>query len=307
MISKTARANLALSLAAVFWGVTFIFQREAMAHLTPLAYGGIRFTVGALALLPFALPRALKLAGSADDAAKMLRGWLCGGLISGGFIFAGASFQQYGLLWTTAGKAGFITSLYVVLAPLILRLAGQKISPGEAAGIALAVGGLYLLSFTGGFSPAPGDGLVLIGAFIWAGHILALSWLSPRMDSLVLGAGQALVCGLMGLAAAAAMDQWPSRAALAAAWFDILWGGLFSVTLGFTCQVIGQKDAKPVPAAIIMQMEAVVAAVAGWLFLNEVMTPRMLTGAVVMLAGMMISQLWPIMTRNSRDWKAPPA
>ncbi len=295
-MSKTLQANIALSLAAFFWGTTFIFQKEVMDHLTPLAYGGLRFTIGALLLMPLAVPRALKLLAAERAPGRMIRWWLAGGAISGIFIFGGNLLQQYGLMWTTAGKAGFITSLYVVLVPLILRLTGQKILPGESLGVLLAVAGLYLLSFTNLTTLAPGDGLVLIGAFVWAGHVLALSWLSPRMDSIVLGAGQALICGLFGLLGAAAMGEWPSWADIQNSRLELLWGSLLSVTLGFTLQVVGQKNAKPAPAAIIMQMEAVVAAIAGWLILGEIMSGRMLIGALLMLAGMTISQLWPIMT-----------
>lgn len=295
-MNKTLKANIALSLAAFFWGATFIFQKEVMAHLSPLAYGGLRFTLGALLLMPLALPRAAKLLAAENDRRGMLRWWLMGGLISGGFIFAGVSFQQYGLLWTTAGKAGFITSLYVVLVPLILRLTGHKIQLGEGFGAFLAVAGLYLLSFTGIITLAPGDGLVLIGAFLWAGHVLALGWLSPKIDSIILGAGQALVAGLLALLGTAIMGQWPTWADLYSSRVALLWGSLLSVTLGFTLQVVGQKNAKPAPAAIIMQMEAVVAAIAGWLLLGEIMNSRMLAGALLMLAGMLISQLWPIMT-----------
>jgi len=305
LFSKSVQANIALSLAAFFWGTTFIFQRQAMDHLAPLAYGGLRFTIGALCLMPLALPRARKLFAASDNPGQLIRLWLTGAAISGGCIFIGVSFQQYGLLWTTAGKAGFITSLYVVLVPLILRCFGQKISLGEAIGAVLAVIGLYLMSFTAGLtSLSRGDALVLFGALIWAGHVLSLGWLAPKMDSIILGMGQALFCGLMGLTAAAVTGQWPALASIQAAWLDILWGSVFSVTLGFTLQVVGQKHAKPAPAAIILQMEAVVAALAGWLILKEVMTIRLVTGATIMLAGMLISQLWPIWVR-SRNTRPP--
>ncbi|MGL4209401.1 MAG: DMT family transporter [Candidatus Adiutrix sp.] len=297
-MTKTTKANLALFLAAFFWGTTFIFQREAMNYLSPLAYSGIRFAVGGLALLPLAIPRAFNLIKQESNPAQLVRFWLMGSFLSGTMIFVGVNFQQYGLVWTTAGKAGFITSLYVVFVPLILRFSGQKITIGEGLGAALAVVGLYLLSFTGFMAVGGGDVLVLAGALIWAFHVLTLGWLAPRMDALVLGAGQALVCGLMGLFATALLGQWPSWAALSEARLHILWGSILSVTLGFTLQVVGQKAAKPAPAAIIMQMEAVIAAFTGWLILNEIMTARMLTGAAVMLIGMLISQLWPILTRR---------
>lgn len=301
-LSKGARANIALSLAAFFWGTTFIFQRGAMDHLGPLAYGGIRFLLGGLALFPLVLPRALKVLNSAYNPTEVRRMWLTGSLLSGGFIFAGVTLQQYGLIWTTAGKAGFITSLYVILVPLILRLMGHKIMLGEGMGAVLAVIGLYLLSFTGIFGLSLGDGLVLLGAFVWAGHVLAVAWLAPKMDCLVLGTGQALVCGLLSLAGAFLFGQWPSWGDISGAWLNIFWGSIFSVTLGFTLQVMGQKDADPAPAAVILQIEAVVAMLAGCLVLGEVITGRMIIGSILMLAGMLISQLWPILSRK-RSYK----
>lgn len=296
VISKTARANIALSLAAFFWGTTFIAQSRAMDSLSPMAFGGLRFALGAFCLLPLAAGRIARLIRGSEDPPRLVRTWMMGSLLSGAILFVGISFQQYGLLWTTAGKAGFITSLYVVLVPIILRFMGHKIVPGEAIGCVLALTGLYLLSFTSGlFSLSLGDGLVLIGAFVWAAHVLALGRLAPRMDAIILGMGQALICGLLSLLAAAFLGEWPAWAEIRMAWADIVWAGLLSVALGFTLQVIGQKDAKPAPAAIIMQMEAVVAVVAGALFLGEVITLRMFVGMAVMLSGMLISQLWPIM------------
>ena len=298
MITKTAQANIALSLAAFFWGTTFIAQSRAMDNLSPMAYGGLRFTLGALCLLPLAFWRARKLIGESGDRRGLIRLWFLGAGVSGGILFLGISLQQYGLVWTTAGKAGFITSLYVVLVPVILRLMGYKIVAGEAIGAGLALTGLYLLSFTSGLSSLSlGDGLVLIGAWVWAGHVLTLGWFSPKMDSIILGLGQALVCGFLNLVGTVILGQWPAWANVTAAWLDIVWGGIFSVALGFTLQVIGQKNAAPAPAAIILQMEAVVAAVAGALFLNEVITFRMFMGMTIMLAGMLISQLWPILAK----------
>lgn len=288
------KANLALFLAAMFWGTTFIFQREAMDYMTPMAYSGVRFLLGAVLLLPFALRRAGNLFRTPERAPSSMRYHLVGCLISGGFIFVGLAFQQYGLVWTTAGKAGFITSLYVVLVPFIMLLIGHKILVGEILGAVLAVIGLYLLSFTGLTSLAPGDGLVLIGAFVWAGQVISLSFLSPKMDWLILGTGQALVCGILSFASAVVLGETPTLAQLSDSWICILWGGIFSVTFGFTLQVVGQKHASPAASAIILQMEAVIAAITGWLFLKEVMTPRMVLGAAVMLAGLLISQLWGI-------------
>lgn len=297
-LNQSAKSDLALCLAALLWGTTFIFQRQAMDHLSPLAYTGIRFFVGALALSPFAFSRARQLLAESPQPAKLAKSWLGSCLIAGSLIFVGIAFQQYGLLWTTAGKAGFITSLYVVLVPLIMVVLGRKILLGEALGAVLAVFGLFLLSFTDDFNLAPGDGLELIGAFVWAGHVLCLGKFSPRMDSLVLGTGQALVCAVFGLLAMLLLGETPTLQATADCWTPILWGGIISVAIGYTLQVVGQRHANPAAASIILQMEAVVAAITGWLILDEVMSGRMVTGALVMLAGMLLSQLWPILRKS---------
>lgn len=300
-MNKALKADAALFLAAFFWGTTFIFQRQAMDHLSPLAYTAVRFLLGALALMPLVIPRARRALAETGDRPRLLRLWAKGCGAAGCFLFVGIAFQQYGLVWTTAGKAGFITSLYVVLVPIILLLAGRKILFGEMLGAVLAVAGLYLLSFSDRMELSYGDGLVLIGACVWAGHVLCIGWFSPKMDSVVLGAGQALVCGVISAFGTLVLEQLPSLAVLADAWLSILWGGIFSVALGFTLQVVGQRNANPAAAAIILQMEAVIAAVAGWLLLSERMTGRMIVGAVVMLAGFLVSQLWPIFFAKTSD------
>ncbi|MCC8179530.1 MAG: DMT family transporter [Planctomycetes bacterium] len=299
--NRKLKADLALLMAAIFWGTTFIVQREAMDFMSPLAYTGLRFTLGALALLPLALYRARVVFRHAYKPVETVKTSLTGCLVAGSVLFVGISLQQYGLVWTTAGKAGFITSLYVVLVPLIMMGMGRKILLGEGIGAFLAVLGLYLLSFTDDMTLAPGDGLVLAGAVVWAAHVLCVGWFSPKMDSIILGAGQGLVCGILALFGAAILGQIPSWHTLSQSWLTVLWGGIFSVTLGFTLQVIGQKNANPAAAAIILQMEAVIAAIAGWLVLEEKMTGRMLAGAIVMLAGMLVSQLWPLLTKKEKQ------
>lgn len=292
MGSKAFLSGLALFMAAFFWGVSFIFQRQAMAFMSPLAYLGIRFTLGALPLLPFAIGKLRRERRASARPGPFLRRNLLYSLGAGAVVFAGGVLQQYGILWTTVAKTGFITSLYVVLVPVLLLAAGRRILAGEILGAVLAAAGLFLLSFTDSLTLSPGDALVLIGAFVWAGQVIYLAWASPRMDPFVLGAGQALVCGLLGLAGMAVLGQIPDAADLVAAWPVLLGGSLVSVTLGFTLQVIGQRGASPSAAAIILQLEAVFAALGGWLFLDEGMTARMMLGAAVMLAGVLVSQLW---------------
>lgn len=290
-MKETTRANLALFAAAVFWGCGFIFSRDAMNYMSPLAYSGLRFFLGCIPLVIMAIPRMRRQLAEAEDRRALTRVWKIGILWAGALIFLGTFFQQYGMVWTSAGKAGFITSLYVVIVPFLMLVAGTRISLGQGLGALLAVAGLYLLSSTESLSLGRGDGWVIIGAFLWAGHVLCVGYFSPKMDSIVLGAGQAAVCAVIALTATFAFGEFPSLEMLRAAWID----GIFSVTVGFTLQVLGQKKANPAAAALILQLEAVVAAIAGWLILKEYMTGRMILGAVVMTAGVVLCQLWPIL------------
>lgn len=291
--NKAILAGTALFLAAFLWGLSFIFQRDAMNHMTPFAYIGLRFFFGALPLIPFAIKRLRTRIVLSPEPGKTLRNNLLGGCLAGTIVFAASTLQQYGLIWTTVAKAGFITSLYVVLVPLILLFFGRKVQIGECIGAVLALVGLFLLSITDSFTLALGDSLVLVGALVWASHVICLGWISPLMDPFVLGTGQSLVCGVLGLILIAVRHEVPSLDAIQAAFPTLLGGSFLAVTLGFTLQIFGQKNASPSAAAIILQLEAVFAAFFGWIILGESMTSQMLLGAAIMFAGVLITQLWP--------------
>lgn len=289
--SLCARGNLCLLMACLAWGTTFVVQKTAMAHLGPFTYSGMRFLLGALFLLPLVVHRLRKRQGLEPSAPPGKISLLLGAsALTGLLVFAGINLQQIGLISSTAGKGGFITGLYVIIVPALGLLAGQRAGAGEWLGALLALGGLYLLSVTSGFTLAPGDGWLLAGAIVWACQVFSLGWLSPKLDSLILAFGQALVCALLSLAVAVALEE-PRMEDMRAAAFDLVYGGIVSVGLGFTLQVAGQKYASAGHAAIIMQFEAVIAVLAGWYFLGEVMTIRGLAGCGLMLAGMLVSGL----------------
>ncbi|MBU2489446.1 MAG: DMT family transporter [Proteobacteria bacterium] len=290
MDAKALRGNLLLFTAALVWGATFVAQRQGMDHMGPLTFSGVRFLAGALCLLPLAMMARRR---GFLKAAIAGRPWLplWGSLLSGTLMALGINFQQVGLVWTTAGKAGFITGLYVVIVPVFGLFWKQRPGPGVWVGAPLAAAGLYFLSVTGGFTLAKGDGWVLVCAFAWAFQVLAVGWLSPRMDSFVLAFGQALVCAAWSLALAFVLED-PTLASLKAAWFPLAFGSIASVAVGFTLQVIGQRDAPPAHAAIILQLESVFAALAGWAILGEIMGDRALLGAGLMMTGMVTAQVW---------------
>ena len=285
------RGNIYLFLAAFFWGTTFVVQRTAMDHLGPFTYSGIRFLLGSLFLLPLALYRFRNRRPS-EWQRKKLGKWLpvWGSLLAGTLVFFGINLQQIGLVSSTAGKGGFITGLYVIIVPVIGLFLGQRVNVGVWIGAPLAVVGLYLLSVTDTFTLAPGDGWILACAVVWAFQVVTVGWLSLRIDSIILAVGQSLVCALLSLGVGLSIEQ-VSLGAVMNAGFDLVYGGIVSVGLGFTLQVAGQKYAPPTHAAIIMQLEAVFAALSGWFFLQEILSIRALAGAALMLVGMLVAQL----------------
>jgi drug/metabolite transporter (DMT)-like permease len=258
-----------------------------MEHLGPFAFNGIRFALGSLSLLPLIIARRRRgAAPCAPAAAPHLLGW---GLLAGAVLFGGASLQQMGIVYTTAGKAGFITGLYVVLVPLTGLLWGQRAGRGRWIGALLAVAGLYLLSVTGRFTIARGDLLVLISAAFWAAHVQLIGWLSPKLDSLKLAAIQFAVCSLLSLGVALIGETIRLVDVIQAA-IPIVYGGLASVGVAYTLQVVVQKTAHPAHAAILLSLESVFALLGGWLLLGETLGLRGLTGCALMLAGMLVSQ-----------------
>lgn len=285
------KADSLLMLTAVIWGGAFVAQRVGMDHVGPLTFNGVRFALGVLTLLPLALrgDRAAEKGALERFSSKQA---VLGGGLAGLVLFGGATLQQVGLVYTTAGKAGFITGLYVVIVPLFGMLWKQWPGWGGWVGASMAAVGLFFLSVTEDFNLAPGDAWVLAGAFLWATHVLILGWLSPKVDVLKLACAQYAVCCCLSLIVAG-LTETITIDGLRQATIPILYGGVMSVGVAYTLQVVAQKVAPPTHAAIILSLEAVFAALAGWLILGEVLTSRGLLGCGLMLAGMVVAQLWP--------------
>ncbi len=286
------RANFLLLLTAVIWGFAFVAQRSGMEFVGPFTFNAIRFLIGGLALVPLmaAMDRRRGAAGVAIVPLRG-RGIVLGGALAGLFLFSAATLQQMGIAFTTAGKAGFITSLYVVLVPLLGLVFGHRPPAAVWAGAVLAAAGLYFLTIEGGFRMAWGDVLVLGGAFLWAGHVLLLGRLSPGTDPVKLAFAQFMACAALSAVAAVLLET-TTVADLQAALLPILYAGIMSVGVGYTLQVVAQGHARPADAAIILSLEAVFAVIGGWLLLSEALTARALFGCGLMMAGIVISQLF---------------
>ncbi len=290
METRNLRADLTLLLVAAIWGFAFVAQRLGMDHLGPFGFNGCRFLLGAVSLLPLLLlfrPKA-----GATEPRAMLRGSISAGVI----LFLGASLQQAGLLWTSAGNAGFITGLYIIIVPLLGLLLGHMTRLNTWLGGLLAVIGLYLLTVTtnsgADFTINSGDLLVLGSAFFWAAHVVVIGRLASQLDNLRLAIIQFMICALLSFIVALIFEQDSlTLSNITLAWQPIAYAGLLSVGVAYTLQVVAQRDAPASHAAIIMSLEAVFAAIGGWWLLEEDFSHRAMIGCSLMLAGMIVSQL----------------
>jgi drug/metabolite transporter (DMT)-like permease len=289
-------ADVLLLVTAVVWGCSFVALRSGMRSMGPFAYSGVRFALGTLSLLPLlAWTRRHRVAPRPEPGAPLPlgpRGQVLWSALVGVILFGAANLQQVGLVTTTAGNAGFITSLFVILVPLVRFLHGWPVGRSVWAGAALALAGLYFLSVGPGFAMARGDLLCLAAALFWTGQILLINRLVARMEALAIAVGQFATCAALSLVAAAAWEPAPFAGVRAAA-IPILYGGLLSIGGGYTLQIIAQKHARPTHASIIMAMQALFAGLGGVLLLGEPWTPRLAAGGLLMLAGMVVSQLGP--------------
>jgi len=276
-----------LLLAAAIWGFAFVAQRAGMEHVGPFTFNGIRFLLGAAAIVPFLRVRRRVVAVSiAEPLGRVAWGVALAGLV----LFVSATLQQTGVVYTTAGKAGFVTGLYVVIVPLIGLLRRQKVGLAVWCGVGFALGGLYLLTITGRFGVDLGDGLVLASAFGWAIHVHIVGWLAERARPLVVAAVQFAICGTLSLAIALVVETIVIERLMQAA-VPILYAGLLSTGVAYTLQVIAQRRVSPARAGIVFSLEGAFAVLGGWALLGETMTGRMLVGCALMLIGMIVSQI----------------
>ncbi|CAM3910649.1 DMT family transporter [Cohnella lubricantis] len=287
---KSWISNLLLLLTACIWGFAFVAQRQGMSSTGPFTYNAVRFALAALSLIPLIVWLDRRSGRTAVQKKAANRSAAANGLWVGLFLFAGASLQQIGLLYTTAGKAAFVTGLYMVIVPFLGLFLKQRLGLNGWAGAVLALIGLYLLCVTDGLRLGKGDWFELIGAFFWAGHILIIDKLSRNTDPLRLSFVQIAVCSVLSFIVAAAAETIELSGLLEAA-VPILYGGICSVGIAYTLQIIGQKNAQPTQAAIILSMETVFAAIGGYLILNELLGTRGVLGCLLMFGGMLIPQL----------------
>lgn len=286
---------------AVIWGAAFVAQSIGARYLGPFAFGSIRFFLGSLVLVPVML---ISRRGKPQGEDAPLSEYLKAGLICGAALFAGATLQQYGLMYSTAGNAGFVTALYIVLVPLFgFVFLKRRLAARTLVAVLVATAGVYFLCVSASFTVNKGDLYTMAGSVCWAVQILALERFSHRLDGLKFALFEFMTCSIMSGAAALIFEN-TTWSDIEAAALPLLYCGLLSVGVGFTAQIICVKYTDPVVASLIMSAESPFAALFGWLILGESMGPRQLAGAAMVFAAVILAQLPPRGRRKTTP--APP-
>ncbi len=290
MESNKLRYDFILLLAAVIWGFAFVAQRVGMDYIGPFTYTAVRFTLGTIVLIPLLLFRKHEpFKGAPLSRSSRVRIIVLQFLL-GMILFGGISFQQYGLQFTTAGNAGFITGLYVVFVPVVALFFGQKNKLTIWVGMALTIIGLYFLSVSENFTINRGDYFVAVCALFWTVHVLVVGYLAPKTDPIRTAFIQFLICSVLSWIVAFGWENVQTGAILNA-YIPVLYGGIMSVGIAYTLQIVAQQHAHPAYASIILSLEALFAVIGGWLILSEPMTSRIILGCCLMLAGMVVVQV----------------
>lgn len=286
------RQSFLLFLTSVIWGVAFVAQSAGMAYVGPFTYNGVRSVLGGLVLLPciVLLDRVRGIAKNNANGIQNRNQLFLGGLSCGLILFAASSFQQFGIQYTSVGKAGFITAMYILLVPVMGIFIHKKAGLNVWIGVAFAVCGLYLLCMKTGFRLEKGDSLVLVCAVIFSLHILVIDYFSPKVDGVRMSCIQFWVCGVLSLICSFLFET-PELHSILAAWKPVCYGGIMSCGVAYTLQIIGQRNMNPTVASLILSLESVVSVVAGFLILHQTMSRRELLGCCLMVAAIVMAQL----------------
>lgn len=296
-----------LLLTAAIWGVAFVAQSVGMDYVGPFTFNTVRSLLGGIVLIPcIVLLKRINVgskdtAGAAEhasgDPAGQRKVLLTGGVACGVLLCIASNLQQVGIMYTSVGKSGFITAMYIVLVPVLGIFLKKKAGIKIWCSVAIAVGGLYLLCMTdSGFSIQKGDLLLLLGAVIFSFHILTIDYFSPKVDGVKMSCIQFFTCGILSMVCMFLFEQ-PQIGAILQAWMPIVYAGVLSCGVAYTLQIVGQKGMNPTVASLILSMESVISVIAGWLILHQKLSGRELLGCVLMFAAIILVQL-PERERN---------
>lgn len=291
---KTSLKNsLLLLLTAAIWGVAFVAQSVGMDYVGAFTFNSVRCLIGAVVLLPviWFLNRQNPPAEQTEQEKTAGRKTLfIGGAACGTALFLASNFQQFGIKYTTVGKAGFITACYIVIVPILGLFLKRKCSSYIWTAVIMALIGLYLLCITDGFSIGKGDLLVLICAFLFSFHILIIDHFSPRVDCVKMSCIQFLVAGILSGILAMIFEN-PDFTNIAAAWIPLLYAGVMSCGVAYTLQIVGQKGMNPTVASLILSLESCISVLAGWIILGQSLSMREIIGCIIMFAAIILAQL----------------
>lgn len=288
--------SLELLLVAFIWGVAFVAQSVGGEQVGSFTFNSARALIGGIVLLPviFFMDRQKKKELGAEkfeeqkgDKKTLLLGGICCGIM----LAIATNFQQYGISFTTVGKAGFITALYIIIVPVLGIFLKKRAGIKVWIGVALATAGLYLLCMTSErFSLSKGDLLVLVCAGFFSVHILLIDYFSPKVDCVRMSCIQFFVCGIISMVPAFLLEN-PTISGLLAGWLPLLYAGVLSCGVAYTLQIIGQKGMDPTVASLILSLESVFSVLAGWLLLHQTMSRREIMGCVLMFSAIILAQL----------------
>jgi drug/metabolite transporter (DMT)-like permease len=303
MTNKKLISNFMLILTAIIWGTAFVAQSIAHDHIGTFTFNAARNIVGALVLIPYIIiANILKRNNSTEsdlenkeklnfyDRFKLNKNLIIGGILCGLALFGGSTFQQFGIKYTSAGKSGFITALYIIFVPAFGIFLKKKVPFKIWLCILIALVGFYLISIKDGFVINKGDLLTLICSFFFALHILVIDYYSPKVDGVIMSCIQFFVTGLISLMLSFIFES-PQMSSLLAAWKPILYVGVFSCGIAYTLQIVGQKNTEPVTASLILSMESVFAVIAGWLILKQGLLVKEAIGCLLVFTAIIITQL----------------
>lgn len=289
-LNKTIKSTSILMLTAIIWGTAFVAQRAGMDFVGPFFFNGARMVLGALTVI------IVYVITSRKNPFKVDKVTLMGGIVAGLVLFTASSLQQVGLVFTSAGKSGFLTTLYIVLVPILGMFIGHKNHWNTWVSVGIATVGLYFLSVTEKLTIAPGDTILLIGAIFWATHILVIDNYVAKADVVQLSYIQFAIVAIISLAICPFVDNYfiageQDWDAIVKAIPTIAYAGILSSGAGYTLQAVGQKYANPTAASIILSLEAVFGILGGVIILGESFSTREIFGCILMFTAVILSQL----------------
>ena len=281
--------NILLVLTALIWGCAFVAQSVGMDYVGPFTFNMARFLIGAIVLLPviWFMDRQRKTGAEKDAGQKTL---IIGGICCGIALAVASTLQQWGILFTTVGKAGFITAMYIVIVPLLGIFIGKKVRPLIIGCVAIAVVGFYFLCMTESLRLGLGDFLVLLCAIAFSIHILVIDHFSPKVDGVKMSAIQFLTAAIISAVPTLLWEQ-PVFTEILQAWQPVLYAGVMSCGVAYTLQIIAQKNADPTVASLLLSLESVFSVLAGWVLLGQGLSLKEMFGCVLIFCAIILAQL----------------